>query len=146
MVHVQSFCELHSVLCYVTCLHVQQSMLADRCVAWRSGCCIQQRELLPAVFYSRQLQGLEIRYSAKVWQSMLLCNTLHTSYNYGRSFKVYTDHKALRISRVLNRRLQNWTLKLQDFDFKILYRIGVNNANTDGLSRQATAKVQTGDS
>ena len=39
---------------------------------------------------------------------------------YGHTFTVFTDHKALvalRTSKVLNRRLQGCTLKLQDFDF-----------------------------
>ena len=51
-----------------------------------------------------------------------------------------TDHKALVSflkSRVLNKRLHGWVLKLLDFDFEIIYRPGKNNQDADALSRQA---------
>ena len=51
-----------------------------------------------------------------------------------------TDHKALVAflhSRKLNRRLQGWILQLQQYDFSIEYRPGMENADADALSRQA---------
>ena len=47
-------------------------------------------------------------------------------------------------SRVLNRRLQNWALQLQDFNFQIEYRPGEQNLYADCLSRQAWENVGTG--
>ena len=50
-----------------------------------------------------------------------------------------TDHKALMnlmTSKTLNRRLQRFVLKLQQWHVKIVYREGDVNANADSLSRQ----------
>ena len=55
---------------------------------------------------------------------------------YGRSF---TDHKpcvSLLSSTHLNRRLRSMTLKLQEFNVKIVYRQGKENGNVDALSKQ----------
>ena len=51
-----------------------------------------------------------------------------------------TDHKALvsfLSSKRLNRRLQGWMLQLEQYDFKVIYRPGAENADADALSRQA---------
>ena len=45
-----------------------------------------------------------------------------------------TDHKALVSllkSRILNKQLHGWVLKLSDFDFEILYRPGKDQASQD---------------
>ena len=59
---------------------------------------------------------------------------------FGQKFSVFTDHKALVYllkSKRLNRRLYGWMLKLQEFDLEIIYKPGKENADADGLSRQA---------
>ena len=43
-----------------------------------------------------------------------------------------------RPGRAMNRRVHGWALKLQDYQFKIVYRRRVANANADGLTHQAT--------
>ncbi len=62
---------LRSVLCSVTCLHVPtiHDVLVLQTDASLGGVgavlnIVRQRELLPVAFYSRQLRGPEIRYSA----------------------------------------------------------------------------------
>ena len=39
--------------------------------------------------------------------------------------------------KALNRRIPGWALRLQDYDFEVVYRKGAANGNADGLSRQA---------
>ena len=52
-----------------------------------------------------------------------------------------TDHRALTSLMtsqvVLNCRLQQFALKLIEYNFDIVYRPGVDNGNADGLSRQS---------
>ncbi len=40
-------------------------------------------------------------------------------------------------SKVLNRRLYNWVLRLQEFSFSVIHQPGVENKVADALSRQA---------
>ena len=59
-------------------------------------------------------------------------------YLYGREFVAQTDHKALvnlMTSKILNRTLQRFVLKFQQWHVKIVYR-GDANVNADSLSRQ----------
>ena len=100
-------------------------------------------------FYSRQLRGAEQRYSATELEGLAIyCSVMYFAhFLYGHTFTVFTDHKALvalRTSKVLNRRLQGWTLKLQGFDFEVIYRQGKLNGNADGLSRQANVLEKEG--
>ena len=86
---------------------------------------------LPVAFYSRQLRAAEKRYSATELEALAILSAVaHFShFLFGREFVVYTDHKALvafRSSKVLNRRLQGWTLR-----YKIM------------TSRSFTARVLT---
>ena len=58
---------------------------------------------------------------------------------------MWTDHKALvslMDSRILNKRLTGWVLKLMDFDFTVRYKPGRLNCDADGLSRQAWEEQQ----
>ena len=55
-------------------------------------------------------------------------------------FTVYTDHKALKYLQSLKTsnpqgRLARWSMELQEFDFDVEFRKGVNNQNADALSR-----------
>jgi len=70
-----------------------------------------------AAFYSRQLRGPEQRYSATELEALALVATVEhfKYYLYGRSFKVYTDHKPLlqiTTSERLNARLRRMAFKL----------------------------------
>ena len=96
----------------------------------------------PAAYFSRQLQGAQHRYSATELEGLAIFKAIHffAHFLYGTRFKVVTDHKALVSflkSRVLNKRLHGWILKLLDFDFEISYRPGKDHQDADGLSRQA---------
>ena len=97
---------------------------------------------LPVGFYSRQLQGAEKRYSATELEGLAIFRAINffDHFLFGQKFTVFTDHKALVYllkSKRLNKRLYGWLLKLLDFSFEICYKPGHENADVDGLSRQA---------
>lgn len=54
--------------------------------------------------------------------------------------KLFTDHKAivwLRNFKHTNNRLLRWALRLQDYDFEIIYKEGSKNTAADCLSRRS---------
>lgn len=61
------------------------------------------------------------------------------SYLYGIHFKVFTDHSAVRWLMQLKKpsgQLARWAILLQQHDFEIVHRAGLNNGNADALSRR----------
>jgi len=59
-------------------------------------------------------------------------------YLYGRKFTIVTDHKPL--TWVFNvkdpsSRLLRWRLKLEGYDYDVIYKSGTKNRNADALSR-----------
>jgi hypothetical protein len=55
-----------------------------------------------------------------------------------KSFKVITDHSALKSLRTIENptgRRARWIMKLQQFNFEIKHRSGRSNKNADALSR-----------
>ena len=96
----------------------------------------------PGAFFSRQLQGPEIHYSATKLEALAVVKavTRFMPYLYGKYFQIITDHKAFTSfmsSTVLKRRLQGMALKLMGLDFDIIYHPGADNSNADGLSRRS---------
>ena len=96
----------------------------------------------PVAFFSQQLQGAQKFYSACELECLAIFKAINkfAHWLWGRRFIVRTDHCALVSllkSRTLNRRLHGWVLKLQNFDFEVVYRPGSGNGDADGLSRQA---------
>jgi len=59
-------------------------------------------------------------------------------YLYGRKFQIVTDHRPLTWLMSLkegNSKLIRWRLKLQEYDYEIVYKKGKLNSNADALSR-----------
>lgn len=59
-------------------------------------------------------------------------------YLYGRNFTIITDHRPLTwLFNVKDpgSRLIRWRLKLEEYDYNIVYKSGTSNANADCLSR-----------
>ena len=53
-------------------------------------------------------------------------------------FTVYTDHKALKYIHTIKNdssRLARWSMELQEFNYEVQHRKGVNNQHADALSR-----------
>ena len=103
-------------------------------------------ESLPVAFYSCQLRGAERRYSATELEALAVVETVRhfNHFLYGCSFVVFTDHHlltSLMSSKVLNRYLHGISIKLMEHDF---YCRGEDNANADGLSRQAWLPEEIG--
>lgn len=115
--------------------------------AYQVGCALfQQGEdgiRHPIGFWSRSLNPAEKNYSAGEREALAIIfavQTLHP-YLWGRHFKVYTDHQALRWVFNLDDptgRLSRWALRLQDFDFEVRYKKGSDNAVADAVSRLPT--------
>ena len=59
-------------------------------------------------------------------------------YLFGRKFTFHVDHSALFYlvsKQELTRKIARWTLLLQEFEFDIIHRPGVQHVVTDYLSR-----------
>lgn len=59
-------------------------------------------------------------------------------YLFDQKFYIFTDHKPLQWLFSLNDlsfKLLRWRIKLEEYDYKIFYKKGTSNTNTDALSR-----------
>ncbi|MGL5708461.1 MAG: reverse transcriptase domain-containing protein [Aeromonas sp.] len=77
-----------------------------------------------------ELEGLAIMFAIKIFRCYLL----------GRKFTLYTDNSAVIYilkNKDHNGRLMRWAIKLQEFDFEIIHKKGVENKAADALSRNA---------
>ena len=104
----------------------------------------------PVAFASKALTETEQRY-ANIEREMLAvvfgCTRFHT-YLYGSTFIVESDHKPLESIHKKNLanappRLQRMLLRLQPYDFKLVYKPGSQVALADGLSRINPQKQPT---
>ena len=94
----------------------------------------------PVYFCSRSLNSternkdiVELEALAIYW-SILRCKT----FLLGRHFKVLSDHRPLQYlfnKDHCNSKLSRWRLKLQEFDFEVVYCRGEDNVAADCLSR-----------
>jgi hypothetical protein len=94
----------------------------------------------PIAYASRLLKPEETRYAVIEREAMAIWWAVNHFREYveGCKFTIYTDHKPLTYFRKKhfdNTRLANYALKLQNFDFEIIYRKGEANGNADCLSR-----------
>lgn len=97
----------------------------------------------PKGYYSRTLTEAERNYDkteseflAIMWAVLLL-----RLYLYGTHFEIRTDHESLRWILHLDtpsERVARWKLGLQEFDFEVFYRPGMEQLAPDGLYRLDT--------
>ncbi len=94
------------------------------------------------LYASKMLHGAELRYSVTekeylgiVWAVTKVCR----HYLAGREFTVVTDHNPLKWVRKIkapgNSTLLRWTMKLQEFDFNVVYKTGKLHCDADFFSR-----------
>lgn len=94
----------------------------------------------PVAFASRTLSVTECKYSTieKELLSIVWATKYFRPYLYGRKFIIYTDHRPLTWIMSLkdpNSKLTRWRLKLEEYDYTIVYKKGKYNTNADALSR-----------
>ena len=91
------------------------------------------------VYVSRALTAAERNYSViqKECLAIVYATKQFRQYLLGRPFELMTDHAPLQwlSAQKAEGMLARWSLALQEFDFKISYKPGVNNGNADALSR-----------
>ena len=91
-------------------------------------------------YASRTLNQHEINYSTveKELLAVAWAVTYFRPYLFGRKFVIQTDHQPLQwlVSiKEPNSKLVRWRLKLEEYDYEIVYKRGINNGNADALSR-----------
>ena len=96
--------------------------------------------LRPICYISRSLTPAELKYSIteKEGLSLVWCIEKLHLYLYGKTFKAIVDHKPLKYifssEAKLNARISRWQLKLQAYDFTVVYQKDETNI-ADFISR-----------
>ncbi|XP_053612629.2 uncharacterized protein LOC128676517 [Plodia interpunctella] len=94
----------------------------------------------PIAFASRTLNKSESNYSTTEKELLAIiygCKTFRP-YIYGYKFIIVTDHRPLKWlfnHKDPSSKLQRWRLKLEEYDYDIIYRKGKLNSAADALSR-----------
>lgn len=98
------------------------------------------REDLPIAYMSKALNRHEVRWATveKELIAIIYALRLFRPFIYGRRCTIVTDHQAL--VWIMNNknpasRLFRWKLELSEYDFDIIHKPGIMNANADALSR-----------
>jgi len=108
------------------------------------GACLMQRDAdgNPAAiaYFSRKLRGPETRYSATDSEALAVVEGVRAfdAYIYGRQFTVYTDHRPLTYiftRKTKSPRMTRWACELSHYQFKIVYKQGIQHRVPDMLSR-----------
>lgn len=94
----------------------------------------------PVAYASRTLNDSETKYSTieKELLAIVWACKYFRPYLFGRKFQIYTDHRPLIWLFNLkepNSKLVRWRLKLEEYDYEIVYKKGKQNQNADALSR-----------
>lgn len=95
--------------------------------------------MLPMAYASSVNSKAESNYSVTELERLAVIWSVKLSrpYPYGRSFKILTDHNALRWlmkSRDIVGGLHRWALAKQKYDFTVQYRPGHDNVVADAMS------------
>lgn len=91
-------------------------------------------------YYSRKFNEHEKRYHTTEQECLAIVDSLDHFhiYLYGSLFTIITDHSALQWlskTKERNNRLYRWSLRLSNYDYKIIHKPGKQNLVPDALSR-----------
>ncbi|KAI5756548.1 hypothetical protein M8J77_025839 [Diaphorina citri] len=94
----------------------------------------------PVAYASRTLNDSECNYSTieKELLAIVWAVKYFRPYLYGQKFKIITDHRPLQwlfSIKEPSSKLIRWRLKLEEYDYEIIYKKGSQNTNADTLSR-----------
>lgn len=94
----------------------------------------------PIAFASKTLLDAETRYTTTEQEMLAIVWGISQfrPYLWGRKFKIITDHQPLVwIFGVKDpsSRLMRWRIKLEEYDYEVVYKKGKLNCNADALSR-----------
>ncbi len=99
----------------------------------------------PIGFASRTLTPAESRYSQLDKEALaIIVGVKHFhQYIYGRKFTCVTDHKPLlgllhetkAVPQMASPRVLRWSLTLATYDYRLQYKAGNKNGNSDAMSR-----------
>lgn len=103
---------------------------------------------LPVAYASRTLNPAECNYSTidKELLAVVWATKYFRPYLFGRKFTIVCDHKPLEwlmSSKDQTSRLVRWRLKLEEYDYTIVYKKGKMNTNADALSRIELHNTET---
>lgn len=107
------------------------------------GAILSQGEIgkdLPIAYASRTLSKTETNYATieKELLAIVWGVKYFRPYLYGRKFNIVTDHKPLVWlfnAKDPSSKIVRWRLRLEEYDYEILYKKGTSNTNADALSR-----------
>ena len=111
------------------------------------GCVLMQDGRVIA-YASRQLRSHEQNYPTHDLElaAIVFALKIWRHYLYGRSCKIYTDHKSLKYiftQKELNMRQRRWLELIKDYDLEIAYHAGKANVVADALSRKSVHTCNT---
>ena len=91
-------------------------------------------------YAGRSLNKHERNYSVNELEALAVISEIKdfNVYLYGRKFKVFTDNSSitwLYSQKKTKGRIARWILKLQEYDFEIIFKAGRINSNADAVSR-----------
>lgn len=100
----------------------------------------------PVAYYSQGTNAAEAKYHSFELEMLAIVKAVERfhMYLYGIDFGIVTDCNALvyAVNKAnLNPRIARWTLKLQNYKFKLMHRAGKRMAHVDALSRHVYRRV-----
>ncbi|XP_059810217.1 uncharacterized protein LOC132383332, partial [Hypanus sabinus] len=107
----------------------------------------------PVAFFSRTLQGSEIRHSAVEKEAQAIVEAVRHWRHYlaGKRFTLLTDQRSVAFlfsnqqrGKIKNDKILRWRIELSTYTYDILYRPGRLNEPPDALSRGTCASTQLG--
>jgi hypothetical protein len=94
---------------------------------------------LPIAYASKNLNKAERNYSTSEVELLAIVRGIKhfRPYLYGRKFKIASDHKPLMWNMNIKdpgSRLLRWRIKLEEYEYELVYKKGALNTNADPLA------------